>query len=82
MTDGLLTELMAHAGLFDAAEGHGEIEHGVVMLRTQDRARTLARVPAHDRQTLAHLLDMDRSPVGSSGAISRAGDGMLEWRIT
>jgi acetyl-CoA C-acetyltransferase len=56
------------------------IEHGVVMLRTSDNARTLARVPAHDRQTLAHLLNMDRSPVGSSGDIVRADDGVLEWR--
>jgi acetyl-CoA C-acetyltransferase len=57
------------------------IEHGVVMLRTSDNARTLARVPAHDRQTLAHLLNMDRSPVGSSGDIVRADDGILEWRV-
>jgi len=57
------------------------IEHGVVMLRTSDNARTLARVPAHDRQTLAHLLNMDRSPVGSSGDIVTADDGVLEWRV-
>jgi acetyl-CoA C-acetyltransferase len=57
------------------------LEHGVVMLRTQDRSRTLARVPAHDRQTLAHLLNTERSPVGSSGTVSRADDGMLEWRV-
>jgi acetyl-CoA C-acetyltransferase len=50
------------------------------MLRTSNNARTLARVPAHDRATLAHLLDMDRSPVGSSGEIFRADDGILEWR--
>jgi acetyl-CoA C-acetyltransferase len=56
------------------------VEHGVVMLRTSDKARALARVPAHDRQTLAHLLNMDRSPVGSSGTIARADDGILEWR--
>jgi len=56
------------------------IEHGVVMMRTSDNMRALARVPAHDRATLAHLLDMDRSPVGSIGAIFRADDGMLEWR--
>ena len=56
------------------------VEHGVVMLRTSDNSRALARVPARDRQTLAHLLNMDRSPVGSSGAISRAEDGVLEWR--
>jgi acetyl-CoA C-acetyltransferase len=60
---------------------NNEIEHGVVMLRTQDNARALARVPAQDQQTLAHLLNMDRSPVGSSGAISRADDGVLEWQI-
>jgi len=55
------------------------IEHGVVMLRTSNN-RALARVPAHDRATLAHLLEMDRSPVGSSGEIFSADDGMLEWR--
>ena len=60
---------------------NNEVEHGVVMLRTEDNSRTLARVPAHDRQTLAHLLNMDRSPVGSAGAISRADDGVLEWRV-
>ena len=58
-----------------------DVEHGVVMLRTTDRSRALARVPAHDRRTLAHLLDMDRIPIGSSGAIFRADDGVLEWRL-
>src|ERR1700680_2531507 len=48
---------------------NNEIEHGVVMLRTSNHARALARVPARDRQTLAHLLDMERTPVGSSGEI-------------
>ena len=57
------------------------IEHGVVVVRTSDNARTLARVSANDGQTLAHLFNMDRSPVGSSGAIFRADDGMLEWRV-
>src|SRR6266478_3868708 len=58
----------------------GEVEHGVVMLRTPDNARTLARVPAHDGATLAHLLNMDRTPVGSIGDIVSADDGVLEWR--
>jgi acetyl-CoA C-acetyltransferase len=58
----------------------GEIEHGVVILRTRDDARTLARVPANDGATLAHLLNMDRTPVGSTGDIVTAGDGVLEWR--
>jgi acetyl-CoA C-acetyltransferase len=60
---------------------NGEVEHGVVMLRTQDNARALARVPASDGATLAHLLNMDRTPVGSRGDIVTADDGVLEWRV-
>jgi acetyl-CoA C-acetyltransferase len=58
----------------------GEVEHGVVMLRTAEAARTLARVPPRDGATLGHLLNMDRTPVGSSGDIVTADDGVLEWR--
>jgi acetyl-CoA C-acetyltransferase len=60
---------------------NGDVEHGVAMLRTSDNARALARIPADDRATLAHLLDMDRTPVGSTGNIVTAGDGVLEWRV-
>ena len=60
---------------------NGEAEHGVVMLRTPDNARTMARIPAHDGATLAHLLNMDRTPVGSSGDIIGAEDGVLQWRV-
>lgn len=59
---------------------NGEVEHGVVMLRTAQGHRALARVPASDRTTLSYLLDMDRTPVGSLGDIT-AGDGVLEWRL-
>src|SRR3954449_6510524 len=59
----------------------GEVEHGVVMLRTEDDRRTLARIPASDTATLAHLLDMDRTPVGSLGEIAMAADGVPEWRV-
>jgi acetyl-CoA C-acetyltransferase len=59
---------------------NSEIDHGVVMLRTSDNARALARVPARDAATLAHLMNMDRTPVGSSGDIVTADDGVLEWR--
>jgi acetyl-CoA C-acetyltransferase len=58
----------------------GEVEHGVAMLRTSDNARALARVPAQEGATLAHLLNMDRTPVGSQGDIVMADDGVLEWR--
>jgi acetyl-CoA C-acetyltransferase len=60
---------------------NNEVEHGVVMLRTSDNSRALARVPAQDSQTLAHLLNMDRTPVGSSGDIVTAEDAVLEWRV-
>ncbi|WP_027550347.1 acetyl-CoA acetyltransferase [Bradyrhizobium sp. Cp5.3] len=59
----------------------GEVEHGVVMLRTSDDQRTLARIPANDSATLAHLLNMDRTPVGSLGDITMAADGVPEWRV-
>ena len=59
----------------------GEVEHGVVMLRTLSEARALARIPAGDNATLTHLLNMDRTPVGSTGDIVTADDGVLEWRV-
>jgi acetyl-CoA C-acetyltransferase len=58
---------------------NGEVEHGVVMLRTEADARTLARVPAQDAATLAHLMSMERTAVGSTGEIVMAGDGVPEW---
>ena len=60
---------------------NNEVEHGVVMLRTEGDARALARVPASDGATLAHLVNLDRTPVGSSGDIVTAEDGVLEWRV-
>src|SRR5215831_1496781 len=60
---------------------NGGIEHGVVMLRTANNARTLARVPEKDGATLSHLTNMDRSPVGSVGDITMAADGVPEWRV-
>jgi acetyl-CoA C-acetyltransferase len=60
---------------------NGEVEHGVVMLRTEQHTRTLARVPAGDAATLSHLMDIDRTPVGSLGGIAMADDGVPEWRV-
>lgn len=58
----------------------GDVDHGVVILRTAGSDRTLARVPAGDKPTLARLLDMERTPIGASGTISKATDGMQEWK--
>ncbi len=60
---------------------NGDVENGVVMLRTADGKRTLARVPAPDTATLAHLHNMEHTPVGSVGEIAMAEDGVPEWRI-
>jgi acetyl-CoA C-acetyltransferase len=60
---------------------NGEVEHGVVMLRTGENTRTLARVPARDGATLSHLMNMDRTPVGWVGELATADDGVLEWRV-
>jgi acetyl-CoA C-acetyltransferase len=59
----------------------GDVEHGAVILRSADNDRALARVPAQDTATLRFLMDQDRSPVGATGAISTAADGVLEWRV-
>ena len=61
--------------------GNGEVDHGVAMLRTEDDRRTLGRIAASDAKTLAHLLDMDRTPVGTIGDIVTAEDGVPEWRV-
>jgi len=60
---------------------NGEVEHAVVMLRTEQNTRTLARVPAQDAATLSHLMTMERTPVSSLGAITMAEDGVPEWRV-
>jgi acetyl-CoA C-acetyltransferase len=60
---------------------NGEVEHGVTVLRTADNARTLARIPAGDSKTLAHLMNMDRTPVGSIGDILVADDDVPEWSV-
>jgi acetyl-CoA C-acetyltransferase len=62
-------------------KGKGEVEHGVVMLRTEADSRALSRIPASDEATLKHLLNMDRTPVGTTGDIVTADDGVLEWHV-
>ena len=58
----------------------GSAKHGVVILHTEANDRTLARVPADDKTTLARLLDLDRTPIGVGGKISKAADGVPEWQ--
>jgi acetyl-CoA C-acetyltransferase len=60
---------------------NGEVEHGVVMLRTEQHTRTLARVGASDLATLGHLMSMARTPVGAIGDITMAASEVPEWRV-
>jgi acetyl-CoA C-acetyltransferase len=58
----------------------GRPHHGVVILRTADGRRTLARVPASDAATIALLKRPDRTPIGTTGPLRTADDGVLEWQ--
>jgi len=53
--------------------------HGVVVARTPDGARLMAKVPADDAATLALLQSMQRSPVGSAGQVRVDVFGHLVW---
>jgi acetyl-CoA C-acetyltransferase len=57
----------------------GTVDHGVVILRTENGARTMTAVAPDDRATLAAITDRDRYPVGRRGTIT-AGD-IPRWAI-
>lgn len=89
---GVVPELVAeHAGLAQL-ETHtvvydrdGAPAFGVVIARTPEGRRLMARVDAADEATLATLTDPARSPVGRSGDVTRgtaadAGPGLLHWK--
>ncbi|HEX4325249.1 MAG TPA: acetyl-CoA acetyltransferase [Burkholderiales bacterium] len=64
--------------LFDRA---GKAEKGVVVLRTHEQKRTLARVGADDVRTLDALMRRDSTAIGLNGPVRRAADGLLEWTL-
>ncbi len=57
----------------------GRPSFGFAVLRLPSGARTLARVPAEDENTLAVLTATDATPIGRRGTL-RAGDGVLLWQ--
>lgn len=59
----------------------GAPTQGVVIVRTADGERAMARVPADDGRSLDRLVDPNRSPIGIEGALSEGPDGVAEWRI-
>ena len=54
-------------------------DRGVVVVRTKEGARAMARVPVEDGPTMNALLDLSHSAVGRSGLLRPAADGLLEW---
>jgi hypothetical protein len=57
----------------------GTPEYGAVVLRLEDGARTMARVPAEDSATLGVLMSAERSAVGRSGRLSEGQGGLQRW---
>jgi acetyl-CoA C-acetyltransferase len=59
--------------------GREGLDRGVVVLSTTDGGRTMATVPAEDRETLALLMSEDRFPIGLAGQIRIEGES-AHWR--
>jgi acetyl-CoA C-acetyltransferase len=57
----------------------GQPTHGVVIGRTPQSTRFMARVASTDAATLARLTDLDHTPVGSVGLVRADGQGLLNW---
>jgi acetyl-CoA C-acetyltransferase len=61
-------------------ERDGSVKHGVVVARTLDGGRTLARVPANDVEGIAFLSDGHGEPVGAAGEIRMDANGDQIWQ--
>jgi acetyl-CoA C-acetyltransferase len=59
----------------------GTPDYGAVVLRLPDGARTMARVPREDGETLEALMSPRRSAVGMPGRLAEGREGLQEWRI-
>lgn len=66
----------AYTVLYDR---QGAPRHGVVVARTPDGARFLAKVPADDVAGIAFLTDGKSEPVGTQGRAAPGPDGLMEW---
>lgn len=60
----------------------GRPTHGVVVLRTPDARRLIARVDADDRRSMTRLMAMDASAVGADGQVTTGADGVPCWQLT
>ena len=60
----------------------GDPLHGLVIARTPDNCRVMARVPASDRDSLALLISEEQSAVGKSGNVRVDVFGKACWSAT
>jgi len=59
----------------------GSVQHGVVILRTPQHGRLLARVPAEGHASIAALTDPNASPIGYHGNVTADADGHPLWGL-
>lgn len=59
----------------------GSVRHGGVIALTPSGERLLARVRPDDAVTIARLHDVATEPIGTPGHVTRALDGIMEWRL-
>lgn len=59
----------------------GSIRHGGAIALTPSGERLLARVAPDDAATIARLLDVEFEPIGTMGQVTKASDGIMEWRL-
>jgi hypothetical protein len=57
------------------------VSHGVVIARTPEGGRLLARVDAGDVRSITALTDPQRSPVGCWGSVTQGTNGLQDWSI-
>ena len=67
-----------YTAVYDPA---GAPDYGVVVARTPQGARLIARTPREDVRSLAHLTDLQRSAVGDAGRVSRDASGAMVWAL-
>ena len=60
----------------------GEAASGVIVARTPDGARFLARIDDDDKDLIAFLTSGEREPVGAHGVASLNADGLVRWRMS
>ncbi len=60
---------------------NGMPDYGAVVLRLPDGARTIARVPAEDDDTLGVLMSPITTAVGVTGLLTPGQEGLQQWTI-